>query len=193
MSGLPEKEQEEWEKKNRAKVHHDQLNRWVFIVSRELAGSDADVERYVRGAVKRLERGSADDVRLIRTSATRITPKGGAEQRRETIPQGPIPFAPPGPVTWAEVEFAWRSATPDVSWPAERFAAGLLPVNDPLQAQILLDSVGKPAGKAKPPQSPIEEALDDVLEEAVETPARTVATVGVLLGLGWLFVRAVKK
>lgn len=160
---LTSEQLDRWRARNRATLFPGRLNRWSLIVSREVAANDADVERVARGLVQRLERNSASDFRLIRTSASRLSPPG-IIQTRETVPQAPIPFATVGPVVWADVEFAWRSATDSVPWPAERFAGGLLPVDDPTDADVMLDSVGTSPGEAPAQRTPGERIVDEVTD-----------------------------
>ena len=174
---------EAWKKANRAPLTKKALNRWVFVVSRDFAATDADIERAVRGTLGRLESGAATDVKLLKTSAVRINPAKRVIGR-EDLPT--IPMVKSGPVTWAAVEFAWRSATPNVPWPAEAFRAGLLPVTDPEAADIMLDAVGQPSGEVPEQSSPIGKAIDHLVDDAVKTPQRAFVTgLLVLVGVGY--------
>lgn len=188
MSTLSDEKLKAWDAANRAPLDHNKLNRWVFIVRKEHAADDENIERVIGGVLNRLEVGrSVDDYRLVRTSPTRITGKG-TRITREKLPLGPIPvLAPTEGVRWAEVEFAWRSPTDSVPWPAERMRFGLIPEQDPLLADVVLDSVAQNAGDAKEPQSPIAEAIDDAIDAATETPQRVAVTGLVVVGaLGFL-------
>lgn len=176
-----------WQDLNRAPMFHNKVNRWVVVVSNEFAGNEADVQRAVQGLLKRVERGAADDVKVLKQSATRINPKQVLRTRGQ-LPATPAPKVKDGPVTYALVEFAWRSAVPDIPWPAERFAVGMVATDDPTDADIVLDSVAKPEADAKPPRSPFEKVVDNVeenVEEALQEPV-TWALLAVLGGgLAW--------
>lgn len=142
---------EKWEAANRAPVFPGRLNRWVFIVSKASAESDSELERYARGAVKRLGDRVTDSFRLVRTSGSHIAPAGGVVQRRESLPELPIPFVQPGPVSWVEVEFAWRAPATSVPWVVERYPFGLMVKQDPTAAEVMLDSVGTSGGDVAKP------------------------------------------
>lgn len=172
-----------WQLANRAAVHQDKRNRWVFIVSKATAQADNDIFRFVKGALGRLGNRVVDDVKLVRTSDSRIEPAGGAVQRRETIPEGPIPFVVPGPVAWAEVEFAWRAPSGDVAWVAEKYPLGLATVNDPTSSELMLDSVGRPVGVAAAQGHNVGETVDELISSSLASPQRAGLT---LVGVGLL-------
>lgn len=193
LGDLKVEEAKKWKARNRAKVFPGKLNRWVFIVHEDHAGSDQEIERVLKGAMKRVGGSvqSASDFKLVRTSESAITPRGRL-QRREQLPYPPIPFVKPGRVVWAEVEFAWRSPLESVPWPVEDMALGLLPVHDPTQAEWMLDAVGVETGEAPERRSPIETSIDELVDSAVATPQRAVFSAA-LVGTGvWLLLRKLK-
>ena len=166
-----------FELNNRVPLYKDRWNRWVLIVSREYAANDEDVRTAALDLVQRLEDGSAHKFKMLRTSATRIFPPGGVVKTREQL--NPIPFVQPGPVVFALIEFAWQSATPDAPWPAVK--GFLLRETDPVNADIVLDSVGVPGGETGPKQGMLEEAIDDVAERVSKSKT---AQVGGMVALG---------
>lgn len=179
----------QWERVNRAPVHRDRLNRWVFAINADEYPSDADVERIVRGTLKRLQGGeSVDLVRIVRTSPTAIAPGTGTAHRREGLSVGPLPLLSGPRATWAEVEFAWRSPVPSVPWPAQ---AGLLNSFEPEAADILLDSVGYPGDVAPAPTTPGDE-IGDALGDAARKLASGLAGALVLGGLVWFGLSSLK-
>lgn len=182
---------EKWRKLNRAKLFPGKRNRWVWIVSQDIADSNDEIEVILKHAIKRLSFGAATDYKLIRTSASRIQPKR-VVQRREDLPEGPLPFVKPGPVSWAETEFSWHSPLESVPWPAEDWRLGLVPVHDPTEAELMLDSIGAPPGDAPKRRTAIETSIDELVDSAVETPQRAVFTAGLgALGL-YLLLKKLK-
>lgn len=189
---LTDKQLDAWERDNRAPMASGHLQRWVFIVSQDYAKTNADIERVIIGTLHRLSPGAATNVKLLRTSPSRIN-LSGPVMTREQLPSSPLPVVQPGPVNWAEVQFAWRSPQATVPWPAERLALGLLAMTDPEDAQVLLDSVSVPGVVAPTPRNPIEKAIDDLGDSLVETPQRAgLALAGAALG-AYLIYRATRK
>lgn len=190
--GLTDQELATWEVKNRAPLSKEKLNRWVFIVSRDAAATDEDLFRLLAAVVGRLQNKAADNFRLVRTSATAIAPQGGTVATREMVKQAPIPTVKPGPVTWAEVEFAWRSATPSVPWVAEKHGF-ITRETDPLDADVVLDSVGKPRGEVPPPKSTGDVLADAISDSVTKGALEGAGIVAAIVVGGWLLSKVGKR
>ena len=191
-----------WRAANTVKLAKDKVNRWIVCrniddnpdentLKKSLVGFFSKTfEREITDAASQIvdlyNVGPADDIRIIRATREPITGFKDSQtwQRREKLPEGPIPFMKSGNVIYLEVVFNYRGALEEVSWPvAKRGLTSVIGPESftycPVEADWLLLETAVPTIPAPPKQT---------LGTKVEEKTKEAATGFLSMWMGWLLL-----